>query len=192
MKAWRLWVLGIISVAIVGCEEPTGIVPAAPPGVDIPRELPAEAEEPQALGEQAVKDGTDLSTLKAEAEKIPLAEPTAKGEMKTTKTGVKYETLKEGTGAVAKGGQTALVHFTGTLEDGTVFETSRSIDKTPNSFIIGITPVPKGWWYGVAGMRVGERRKLIIPHELGFGILAKGSVPGKSTLIYDIELISVK
>jgi FKBP-type peptidyl-prolyl cis-trans isomerase len=193
MKTWRIWVLGILCGAIAGCEEPTGIVPAAPPGVELPRQLPAnEAEEPQALGEQAVKEGTDRSTLKAEAEKIPLAEPTAKGETKTTKTGVEYETLQQGTGPMARGGQSVMVHYTGKLEDGTVFDTSRSIDRTPYSFIIGISPVIKGWWYGIAGMRVGERRKLIIPPDMGYGALAHGPIPAKSTLIFEVELLSAK
>ena len=193
MKTWRMWALGVASMVIAGCEEPTGIVPAAPPGVDITHQsAPAEAEEPQALGEQAVKDGTDLATLKADAEKIPLAEPTAQGETKTTKSGVKYETLKPGTGAVAKGGQSAIVHYTGRLQDGTVFDTSRSIDKTPYSFLIGISPVIKGWSHGVAGMRVGERRKLIIPPELGYGAVTHGSIPANSPLTFDIELLSVK
>jgi FKBP-type peptidyl-prolyl cis-trans isomerase len=195
MKTWQVWAVGIVSVALSGCEEPTGIVPAGPPGMELQRPLPPrEDEEPQALGEAAVRDGQTKATMTADASKLPLAEPTAIGETKTTATGVKYETLKEGTGPVAKGGQSVMVHYTGTLQDGKVFDTSRSIDRTPYSFIIGISPVIKGWSDGVAGMRVGERRKLTIPPDRAYGILGfgQGRIPSNATLIFDIELLSAK
>jgi FKBP-type peptidyl-prolyl cis-trans isomerase len=194
MKTWRIGVLGTLSLAVAGCGDPTGIGPAAPPGVSLNRPLPAtEAEDAQAIGEQAVKEGFDLATMKADAAKIPLAEPTARGEVKTTTTGVKYETLQEGTGPQARGGQTVMVHLTAMLPDGKVFESSRSIDQAPRSFIIGITPVVKGLWDGVAGMRVGERRKLIIPPERAYGAIGKTpTIPPKATLTYDVELLSVK
>ncbi len=82
--------------------------------------------------------------------------------------GMKVEILKEGTGEVAKNGDTISVHYTGTLENGTKFDSS--LDRgVPFSFTLGEGRVIKGWDLGVLGMKVGEKRKLIIPAELGYG-----------------------
>src|SRR5207248_851827 len=115
----------------------------------------------EALGEQTPKSGASgASAVPPDIAKIEPATPTAKGETKTTPSGVKYETLTEGAGPEAKPGQTVRVHYTGTLENGTVFDTSRTGDK-PFFFVLGRKPfdVIVGWEEGVAGMKVGERRK---------------------------------
>src|SRR5206468_3795974 len=93
---------------------------------------------------------------------LPPALPTAKGEVKTTPSGVKYETIKPGNGAVAKAGQRVTVHYVGTLEDGRKFDSSRDRDK-PATFSIGTGDVIKGWDEAVPGMKIGEVRKLIVP-----------------------------
>lgn len=132
-----------------------------------------------------------LAALTAQA-----APPTKVGESKTTDHGLKYETLKAGTGAEAKAGQRVTVHYTGTLKDGTKFDSSRDRDK-PFEFKLAKSEeegeVIKGWDEGVAGMLVGERRKLTIPPELGYGAAGAGRViPPNATLIFDIELIEAK
>ncbi|MBD2663972.1 peptidyl-prolyl cis-trans isomerase [Richelia sinica FACHB-800] len=110
----------------------------------------------------------------------------------TTPSGLKYVEVQEGTGDTPKPGQTVVVHYTGTLEDGTKFDSSRD-RKQPFSFKIGIGQVIKGWDEGLSTMKVGGRRTLIIPSELGYGARGAGNViPPYSTLIFDVELLEVK
>ncbi|MBW4642960.1 MAG: FKBP-type peptidyl-prolyl cis-trans isomerase [Goleter apudmare HA4340-LM2] len=110
----------------------------------------------------------------------------------TTPSGLKYIELAEGTGATPQTGQTVVVHYTGTLEDGTKFDSSRD-RKSPFSFKIGVGQVIKGWDEGLSTMKIGDRRQLIIPPELGYGARGAGGViPPNATLIFDVELLEIK
>nr|WP_199318237.1 FKBP-type peptidyl-prolyl cis-trans isomerase [Arthrospira platensis] len=109
----------------------------------------------------------------------------------TTDSGLQYVDLQKGTGASPQRGQTVTVHYTGTLEDGTKFDSSRDRNQ-PFSFTIGVGQVIKGWDEGVASMQVGGRRKLIIPADLGYGDRGAGGViPPNATLIFDVELLKI-
>ncbi|MGK7874029.1 MAG: FKBP-type peptidyl-prolyl cis-trans isomerase [Xenococcaceae cyanobacterium] len=109
----------------------------------------------------------------------------------TTSSGLKYIDIQEGDGATPRRGQTVTVHYTGTLEDGTKFDSSRDRN-SPFSFKIGVGRVIKGWDEGVGTMKVGGRRKLIIPPELGYGASGAGGViPPNATLIFDVELLEI-
>lgn len=99
-------------------------------------------------------------------------------------------TIKEGTGEEAKNGDKVTVNYVGTLENGTKFDSS--IDRgEPFEFTLGAGEVIKGWDDGVKGMKVGEKRKLVIPSELGYGPQAVGSIPANSTLIFEVDLLKI-
>lgn len=110
----------------------------------------------------------------------------------TTKTGLKYIDEKEGTGETAKSGDTVQVHYTGRLKDGKKFDSS--VDRgQPFEFPLGAGRVIKGWDEGVAGMKIGGKRKLIIPAELGYGARGAGGViPPNAELHFDVELLKIK
>jgi len=113
-----------------------------------------------------------------------------------TASGLRYIEVKPGTGAVAQAGQTAVVHYTGWLyqggRKGMKFDSSRDRGQ-PFAFPLGAGRVIKGWDEGVAGMKAGGQRTLIIPPQLGYGPRGAGNViPPNATLIFDVELIELR
>ena len=109
----------------------------------------------------------------------------------TSESGLKYVDEIIGKGNFPKKGDIVVVHYTGTLEDGTKFDSSRDRGQ-PFEFPIGTGRVIKGWDEGLATMKVGGKRKLIIPSELGYGSRDAGPIPPNSTLLFDVELIEIK
>src|SRR5437879_8887430 len=115
------------------------------------------------------------------------------GKGKSTSSGLQYWDLKEGTGATASAGKTVSVHYTGWLaKDGKKFDSS--VDRgQPFMFQLGAGQVIKGWDEGVSGMKVGGKRQLRIPPELGYGARGAGGViPPNATLGCDVELLAIK
>ena len=109
----------------------------------------------------------------------------------TTPTGLKYVDEVIGTGEKPRLGRTVVVHYTGTLTDGTKFDSS--VDRgQPFEFRIGTGSVIRGWDEGILSMQVGGKRKLIVPPDLGYGAQAKNKIPPNSTLIFEVELLGVK
>lgn len=134
-----------------------------------------------------------VTTQIAQAESDPAMNATPQNEPNviTTASGLKYIELVEGTGVSPQTGQRVRVHYTGTLEDGTKFDSSRDRNR-PFDFTIGVGQVIRGWDEGVATMKVGGRRQLIIPPDLGYGARGAGGViPPNATLIFDVELLQV-
>jgi hypothetical protein len=109
----------------------------------------------------------------------------------TEPSGVKYTDLVIGKGAEPKNGETAVVHFTGWLEDGMQFDSSRDRQQA-FGFQVGAGQVIKGWEEGLRGMRVGGKRRLIVPGLLGYGPKGiPGLIPPDATLTFDIELLRI-
>ncbi|HET7423079.1 MAG TPA: FKBP-type peptidyl-prolyl cis-trans isomerase [Gemmatimonadales bacterium] len=107
-------------------------------------------------------------------------------------SGLRYQDVAVGSGEEATAGRTAVVHYTGWLPDGKKFDSSRDRGE-PFSFPLGAGQVIAGWDQGVAGMKVGGRRKLVIPAELGYGEAgAPPDIPPNSTLVFDVELLRVQ
>jgi len=105
---------------------------------------------------------------------------------------LKIDTIVEGSGVESKAGDNLTVHYTGTLEDGTKFDSS--VDRgSPFSFILGIGQVIEGWEKGMEGMKVGEKRKLTIQPEYGYGARGvPGVIPSNAVLIFEVELLAIK
>ena len=110
----------------------------------------------------------------------------------TTKSGLKYQDLRVGKGRVAKAGKNVTVHYRGRLANGKIFDESYKRGQ-PFSFVLGGGQVIKGWDEGVAGMRVGGKRRLIIPARLGYGATGTpgGPIPPNARLTFDVELLKV-
>jgi hypothetical protein len=123
--------------------------------------------------------------------KQPAAETLGQAPGGKEMTELKFEDIVTGTGASPQPGQNVTVHYTGILENGTKFDSS--LDRgQPFTFKIGVGQVIKGWDQGVMTMKVGGKRKLIIPPQLGYGSRAVGPIPANSTLIFEVELLEVK
>lgn len=107
-----------------------------------------------------------------------------------TESGLKYYDIVEGDGPMPEVGQMVEVHYTGWLEDGTVFDSS-VLSGTPFTFALGTGSVIAGWDEGVATMRVGGKRQLVIPSDLAYGDTGSGPIPPGATLIFEVELLAI-
>jgi FKBP-type peptidyl-prolyl cis-trans isomerase FkpA len=112
--------------------------------------------------------------------------------VRITDSGLKVEELVEGDGAIAAAGKQVVVHYTGWLTDGRKFDSSHDRAE-PFDFALGRGHVIRGWDEGVAGMKVGGRRRLTIPPQLGYGARGAGGViPPNATLVFEVELLEIR
>jgi peptidylprolyl isomerase len=136
------------------------------------------------------------STLIFEVEMLDISEPRKipeydEANLQTTESGLQYVITQEGTGAIPQKGQTVEVHYSGWLVDGKMFDSS--VDRgAPIQFPLGTGRVIPGWDEGLAMMKVGGKRILVIPSELAYGAGGRGAIPPNSILIFEVELLGVK
>ena len=183
----------VIAVSLaVGCGElaDPDIVPVVLPGSRVAPPIP-EGEAAEALGEAVGKGGIQIPGQQVDVT-LPLLPETEPGETRTATSGLQWTTLTKGQGTQIGPGQRARVHYVGTLSNGTKVDSSRDRGE-PLSFVIGKDSVIRGWHQGVAGMKVGEVRKLTIPPELAYGVRGQPPViPPNSTLVFEIELLGIE
>ncbi len=152
-----------------------------------------KAEEAPAVEEKAEEPKAEEAPVAEEKAEEPKAEEAPAEEPKevATESGLKYIDLKVGDGASPEAGKMVTVHYTGWLENGTKFDSS--VDRgQPFVFPIGMGRVIRGWDEGVMSMKIGGKRKLIIPAELGYGARGAGGViPPNATLIFEVELLGI-
>ncbi|MGD0205023.1 MAG: FKBP-type peptidyl-prolyl cis-trans isomerase [Dehalococcoidia bacterium] len=143
-------------------------------------------------GKEASPTPTTRTTPTAPATQVQGGPPVVSGTPTATTSGLQFIDIKVGTGDSPQTGDTVEVNYTGWLADGTEFDSS--LDPShPFSFVIGTGKVIKGWDEGVASMKVGGQRRLIIPPELAYGQRGYPNViPANAQLIFDVELLSIK
>ena len=116
---------------------------------------------------------------------------TQSGTMVTMSDGLQTQDLTVGNGKEAKAGDTVTVNYLGTLENGTKFDSSYDRNQ-PFTTQIGVGAVIKGWDEGIPGMKIGGKRKLIVPAQLGYGAQSAGTIPPNSVLVFEVELLGIK
>ncbi len=142
-------------------------------------------------GAAATQAATAVATQAAAGTPVANGIPPLSGTPTIVASGLQYIDQTVGTGATATAGKIVSVHYTGWLTNGTKFDSS--VDRgQPFAFPLGGGRVIAGWDQGVAGMKVGGKRRLIIPPALGYGAQANGPIPANSTLVFDVELLGVQ
>lgn len=135
-------------------------------------------------------DQSGLPPANRVAERYAAALRISLEDMERRPSGLYVQDLVVGEGARADSGDVAIVHYTGWLSSGVEFDTSR--DGRPLEVALGYARVIQGWDQGVVGMRVGGRRRLVVPPALGYGQGGRGRIPGNATLVFDVELLEVE
>lgn len=170
MTRWVCCLLGCLVIAIIGCKQ---------------------SGEVSSSGSATSATGTSSGATTTDAGGSSAAVTSGGGNEVTLPNGLRYQDLKVGDGALAETGKTISVHYTGTLPNGTQFDSS--VGGSPYTLKLGAGTVIKGWDEGIKGMRVGGKRKLTIPPDMAYGATGYPPViPPNSTLLFDVELMEVR
>lgn len=188
---WLIVITAAAALSFTGCNKPTekaesdtAAEKAATPADETPASYDAQPATPE-----SAPVATPAADAAAPADAATSA-PQAAAEQ-TLPSGTRYTDLIVGTGNEAQAGNVVSVHYTGTLEDGTKFDSSRDRNQ-PFDFPLGGGQVIKGWDEGVAGMKVGGRRSLVIPADQAYGNRQMGPIPPNSTLLFEVDLLAIK
>jgi len=182
MKRSSPWLALAMLIAVAGCQE--GTSGGSTPAGSTTSGTSTSTTTSTTNNTTTMSDSGMSAGAKTEA-------PAASSKEVTMPSGLKYEDLVVGTGAEAAAGKTVSVHYTGWLTNGTKFDSS--VDRgQPYQFALGTGAVIRGWDEGIAGMKVGGKRKLTIPPDLAYGASGRPPViPASSTLVFDVELVGV-
>jgi FKBP-type peptidyl-prolyl cis-trans isomerase len=179
MRMAALVVALVLVLVVCGCKSQQPETATSP---TVTTDYPIESEVSESPEATEEVDAVDAARK--------LGTPT-ENEVVSMDSGLEYIDVKVGEGAEANAGQMVSVHYTGWLVDGTKFDSS--VDRgQPFEFPLGAGSVIKGWDEGVAGMKIGGVRKLIIPSDMGYGSEGAGPIPPNSTLIFEVELLGVR
>ncbi len=174
-----IFTLLVLCAALAGCAHAQDSEPTSAPALS-PAKITKAPKDTTARKITNTTNTTNTKGAKTMSEEV------------TTPSGLKYIDLKVGAGASPNPGETVSVHYTGWLENGTKFDSSHDRSRA-FEFPLGQGRVIKGWDEGVAGMKVGGKRKLIIPSDLGYGARGAGGViPPGATLIFEVDLLGIK
>ncbi|WP_169972691.1 FKBP-type peptidyl-prolyl cis-trans isomerase [Tautonia rosea] len=198
LRRWSLWAIAAAMVAPAGCGQPPPMVPMTPAGVGgdpLAVNFEDDQYKAKALGETPASRESTVATSIPEPDDMPriVREPTEPGEEVELENGLRYTTLKAGDpeGPMAELGRSVSVFYRGTLADGTEFDSN--MGRQPVDFPLNPGSLIQGWIDGIPGMRVGERRRLVIPAKLGYG--DRGSppkIPPGAELTFEVELVGVR
>ncbi len=182
-------VLAVIAVVFwqIGQPKPPSTDSASAPAPS------ASAPKPAASSASAAGTSSQGSTVSAPTKPAVPASGVVRqtGDKYTTPSGLQVEILQAGSGTEAISGRPVTVNYTGTFANGTVFDSSLNPGRTPLTFQLGGHQVIAGWDEGVEGMKVGEKRKLVIPANLAYGANGKGPIPPNTELTFEVELLGV-
>jgi len=183
----------VLVVAQISSSTPPAIADEQPATEQVAAtdETPDVTEVAEAADTADTTDTADTAEAADTADTAEAADDSDSDEVFTTESGLQYRKIVEGTGAQPQRGNTVLVHYVGTLEDGTQFDSSRDRGR-PFSFKVGVGQVIRGWDEALGMMHVGDRWEVTIPPELGYGQRGAGGViPPGATLIFDVELLRI-
>lgn len=188
---FRYFFAVVLTAFLAACGSAAQPTAQTPPEAETPSIATEEAAVPEPTATTAVATMESATEPESSAPEADSESLVIEGDVTTTASGLQYVIVEEGTGPTPQPGDIVRVHYTGTLEDGTEFDSSRGGE--PIQFPLGVGYVIPGWDEGIGLLKKGGKAKLIIPPDLGYGEQGAGGViPPNATLIFDVELVDIQ